>query len=162
MSIADTIRDLPDAVLEALATCPVTGAATRPFGEHLIRRCDPRGVVTLLVDLDGLKQLNDSQGHDAGDRMLAGAVAILRANTRPGDIVTRLGGDEFLVTFHTADPLADWPDIELRFRQLFDGRHVVVASVGCAPGNDRTTADTRMYEAKRARKHAHPTMPSRA
>lgn len=105
MSIADTIRDLPDAVLEALATCPVTGAATRPFGEHLIRRCDPRGVVTLLVDLDGLKQLNDSQGHDAGDRMLAGAVAILRANTRPGDIVTRLGGDEFLVTFHTADPL---------------------------------------------------------
>jgi diguanylate cyclase (GGDEF)-like protein len=58
----------------------------RRFGER---------VVVVVVDLDNLKQINDSQGHAAGDELLRRAAAVLRSTVRDSDIVARLGGDEF-------------------------------------------------------------------
>jgi diguanylate cyclase (GGDEF)-like protein/PAS domain S-box-containing protein len=55
---------------------------------------DPLGV--MLVDLDGLKEINDAFGHDCGDRALQQMAATLRASLRPTDTVGRWGGDEFL------------------------------------------------------------------
>ncbi|HEX8855678.1 MAG TPA: GGDEF domain-containing protein [Thermoleophilaceae bacterium] len=51
----------------------------------------------LLLDINGLKRINDAHGHAAGDRMLVGAAAAIRATVRTIDTVVRMGGDEFCV-----------------------------------------------------------------
>jgi diguanylate cyclase (GGDEF)-like protein len=54
-------------------------------------------LMALLVDVDGLKQVNDEFGHAAGDALLCCVAESLRTNTRPGDVLIRWGGDEFLL-----------------------------------------------------------------
>jgi len=55
------------------------------------------------LDLDGFKRLNDQQGHEAGDRVLAQTAAGIRKVLRPSDVVARIGGDEFAVLLPAAD-----------------------------------------------------------
>jgi len=58
-----------------------------------------------MIDLDHFKQVNDSYGHPAGDRVLrVAAAALLRAFPRRSDLVARYGGEEFVVLLHDADP----------------------------------------------------------
>ncbi len=52
--------------------------------------------VVAFVDVDGLKSINDSLGHDAGDRLLRRVVDVMRAHLRSYDLVVRFGGDEFV------------------------------------------------------------------
>lgn len=56
-----------------------------------------RPLSVLVADIDGFKSVNDRHGHDVGDIVLRSTAAVLRANTRRGDVVCRLGGEEFLV-----------------------------------------------------------------
>jgi diguanylate cyclase len=56
-----------------------------------------------MVDLDGLKELNDTFGHRTGDRALAAVAAIIRENVRRIDTAARLGGDEFVVLLPETD-----------------------------------------------------------
>ncbi len=56
-----------------------------------------RGMLVIFSDLDGLKQINDRFGHQAGDRALLEFATLLRATFRERDLVARLGGDEFVV-----------------------------------------------------------------
>ena len=67
------------------------------FDEEIARLARGRvfPVSVLVIDLDGLKQINDRDGHAAGDRLLQDAAAVLRAAFRAEDVVARLGGDEF-------------------------------------------------------------------
>jgi len=65
--------------------------------ELKVARRTGRGCLLVFVDLDGMKQINDSNGHQEGDRALVGAAAILRETFRESDIIARLGGDEFTV-----------------------------------------------------------------
>jgi diguanylate cyclase (GGDEF)-like protein len=58
----------------------------------------------LVVDLDGLKRINDLGGHPAGDEALRALADSLRESSRAGDITCRLGGDEFAVILPGADP----------------------------------------------------------
>ena len=51
----------------------------------------------IMIDADGFKQVNDTYGHEAGDRLLCEVARTLRENTRQEDTVCRLGGDEFLI-----------------------------------------------------------------
>jgi diguanylate cyclase (GGDEF)-like protein len=59
------------------------------------RRADGRLVVA-FVDVDGLKELNDREGHAAGDRVLQAVVSAIRKRLRSFDPITRYGGDEFV------------------------------------------------------------------
>lgn len=55
------------------------------------------GLAFLCIDIDHFKQVNDTYGHEAGDRILAGVAAIVRDASRSGDLPVRLGGEEFLL-----------------------------------------------------------------
>jgi diguanylate cyclase (GGDEF)-like protein len=62
----------------------------------LVDRVHTRGWL-IYIDLDGLKEVNDRLGHDAGDRLIASAAKVLRESFRDSDILGRVGGDEFVV-----------------------------------------------------------------
>jgi two-component system, cell cycle response regulator len=78
------------------------------IGEHLRRECfrHARDLAIVQVDLDGLKAINDSFGHAAGDQAIAATAAILRSTFRESDVVARLGGDEFVAITLDADRVA--------------------------------------------------------
>jgi diguanylate cyclase (GGDEF)-like protein len=75
------------------------------MADQRLQLLERRRVLCLLVfaDVDNLKEVNDTLGHDAGDRMLVGAARVLRATFRRTDLVARLGGDEFVVMADDAD-----------------------------------------------------------
>jgi diguanylate cyclase (GGDEF)-like protein len=96
------IRAESAGLLERAATDELTGARTRLSGlEEAAREIERarRGggaLVLAFVDVDGLKRLNDSRGHQAGDSLLRGVGEALRTNLRPYDVIVRYGGDEFI------------------------------------------------------------------
>jgi diguanylate cyclase (GGDEF)-like protein len=117
----------------------------------------------LFVDLDHFKQINDSQGHGAGDELLRGVAVRLTSLIRKDDVVARLGGDEFVILQRDVRRVKDIMTLAQRiidsFREPFivAGQEVRIgASVGIARaprnGQDRDTlmrnADTALYRAK--------------
>ena len=79
---------------------PLTGLYNRAYFEEEMHRLDSSrfGVVGLIVcDVDGLKLINDTLGHDRGDQLLITASKVIRNSFREGDVVARVGGDEFAV-----------------------------------------------------------------
>ena len=64
-------------------------------------------VALLYVDLDGFKQVNDGWGHASGDAVLRAVGAALKAQTRAGDTVARMGGDEFVILLEQLRSLSD-------------------------------------------------------
>jgi len=152
-------------------TDPVTGAANaRAFYEAAeieiskLRRYG-RPFTMLYLDIDDLKQINDANGHAAGDQVLAQSVLTLRRSVRTGDTVARLGGDEFAVLLAEADAAAASvaaQRLHSALRQNVGKPQPVTCSMGgitclAAPGSvDELIelADNLMYEAKRHGKDA--------
>jgi diguanylate cyclase (GGDEF)-like protein len=116
------------------------------------------------IDLDGLKEVNDSLGHEAGDRLLSAFARQLLKNFRESDVVARCGGDEFCVLLSGASEaevrlslarlealLVRAESQSIRFSAgvaMFDAaRHATLADLV-------HEADTRMYEAKRGKRSA--------
>ena len=91
--------------LEGLAyRDPLTGLRSRRYLDERLqeelarqRRSTQAPLSVLIVDLDGFKQVNDLQGHAAGDRVLCWVAELLTTQTRFTDVVCRYGGDEFVV-----------------------------------------------------------------
>jgi len=76
----------------------LTGLHNRHFLERYLGDDDrPADLLTLLIDVDDLKPLNDTYGHAAGDAVLTAVGNVLRAHSRSGDVIVRWGGDEFLM-----------------------------------------------------------------
>jgi diguanylate cyclase (GGDEF)-like protein/PAS domain S-box-containing protein len=146
----------------------LTGAATRAVLLDRLAGCLSRAkrsgapVGLIFVDLDGFKQVNDTQGHDAGDATLRQVSAILQSNLRDGDTLARVGGDEFVLLLpdlahaNVMDGIAERVLTELR-RAVREGRLArVTASLGLAsypedaaePGELMQHADSAMYRAK--------------
>ncbi len=87
---------------------PLTKAARRNYGEEVLDKAlasfNASGARfgLLLLDLDRFKPINDTYGHQAGDHVLANVAERIRQNLRASDLLTRWGGDEFLIITTTA------------------------------------------------------------
>jgi diguanylate cyclase (GGDEF)-like protein/PAS domain S-box-containing protein len=127
------------------------------------RRQESR-VAVLFIDLDHFKDINDSLGHAAGDRLLKAAATRLQAAVGPTDTVARLGGDEFTIIVEDLDSVASAERLAQELIAAFaspldvDDRHRVsiTPSVGISLYPDHAMvptdllkfADTAMYQAK--------------
>ena len=122
--------------------------------EAQLRR-HPREVAIAVVDLDGLKETNDTKGHLHGDLLIRLAAATLATAVRTGDIVARVGGDEFAILAADHDATATILAQRIGLALAEAG---IEASVGASTHRRGTTlqstyaaADRAMYEAKRRR-----------
>ena len=152
---------------------PLTGLANRGrFDSFLATETrqaahSAKSLSLIMVDVDHFKKVNDTHGHPAGDKVLAGVASILKASLRPRDLVARYGGEEFALVLPDTDAAGAMVVAE-RARKLIEGAaHSiateqtlrVTASLGCAtsggrepflsPGELVESADRALYTAKR-------------
>ena len=159
--------------LEGLAyRDPLTGLRSRRYFEDRLqeelarqRRTAAAPLSVLVVDLDAFKQINDTQGHAAGDRVLCWVAELLTLQIRFTDACCRYGGDEFVVllpdtTEQGCAVVVDHLRSAIGALQA-RGEAPVGFSVGCAtsrrgelPNQLLGRADASMYEDKRSRKSA--------
>lgn len=155
----------------------LTGLPNRRMMEehlsHLLSRApiDNTHVALLYLDLDRFKLINDTLGHNHGDDLLVEVAQRLRSNVRPADLVTRIGGDEFMIVLGHVVSVSEAVDLANRLRAclgtpfLVRGKSFYVsASIGLAfaSGEDPLAtaevlirdADTAMYQAKDAGRDA--------
>ena len=149
----------------------LTGLANRAGlsleAERLItlagRSRSPQQIGVIYMDLDRFKQVNDTLGHEVGDRLLQVVADRLRTSVREGDCVARLGGDEFVLLLPEVHGETDVAAIAEKLRQQVqqpiafeDNDLLVTTSMGVSlfprDGGDLTTllrcADSALYEAK--------------
>jgi diguanylate cyclase (GGDEF)-like protein len=120
----------------------------------------------IFADVDNLKQVNDSLGHESGDHLICDAAAVFRESFRGADVVARLGGDEFAAfTLDDAQPhviLSRLQDNLRAFNLMQERPYRVSVSAGivqCDPDGERglrdyvLLADRQMYLEKRRRLH---------
>jgi diguanylate cyclase (GGDEF)-like protein/PAS domain S-box-containing protein len=152
-----------------LSRDPLTGAFNRVGLARLFETARERNepFTLVYVDLDHFKQINDTLGHGAGDQLLRAVAGRLQHALRAGDVVARIGGDEFVVIAPSAHPNVRVIEakLEAALRDPFNlgaGRTLGLrASVGSARFPEDGTqleallahADARMYDAKRLRKN---------
>ncbi len=144
---------------EHASTDALTGLANRRSWDDQLARAiahAERTHETLSVavcDVDGLKLLNDREGHAAGDKLLHEAARRWRAEARAADLIARIGGDEFAILLPGADEVAAQDVVGRLAQALPPGMSV---SFGIAEWDLRESgvelmarADLRMYDAKR-------------
>jgi diguanylate cyclase (GGDEF)-like protein len=176
--VADRTSELREShrQLENIAFCDVLTSLhnrrmfTEQFRSRLaLARRYRKPFAVLLIDLDHFKQINDTFGHDAGDRVLIETAARLRVAVRESDCVARFGGDEFAILLTTAD---DTASVEAVCRRIVDSFAVGIPfkdanlKAGCSVGiaifpDDGDTeddlyksADLALYRAKRNGRNA--------
>ncbi|MCL6708975.1 GGDEF domain-containing protein [Pseudomonas sp. R2.Fl] len=146
---------------------PLTGALNRAGLLEMTerRKQDITGTAcALLIDVDRFKSVNDSEGHDAGDALLCLVTEIVRSEIRRTDLISRQGGDEFVVLLRGTDLEAAFlvaERIRLRFQDAARLRHDHIRptlSIGISMAPDVLTdlatllsqADQALYTSKRA------------
>lgn len=161
---AETFGSVTKALIAASCTDPLTGvlnragweiatteAVTGPSG----RRVDPSKlpVTVVIVDVDNFKAVNDTQGHRAGDELLANLAATWTRAAPEGTVVARIGGDEFaaLLSGHPEEIVDDFVSTTVEY--------LPYTSIGVAASRDAdepisdllARADAELYQAKRGR-----------
>ncbi len=138
--------------------------------QHLkIARRMNMGMFCIFVDLDGLKKINDTYGHQEGDRALAETACMLKETFRESDIIGRFGGDEFTVLVlddgeHHADAIVDRLQEKVKLNNAHGGRpYEISLSLGITlhTAHSHETveellkrSDALMYEHKRTKRTA--------
>lgn len=146
---------------------PLTNLANRRYLDEAIAECGPGTCTMLHLDLDRFKQINDLMGHPAGDFVLRHVARILTNSVRKGDLVARVGGDEFAILCRPGSTEDEAQNIAERILELFrqpvrfQGKPCNLGtSIGIATseGGDRESedllnkADAALYEAKQSGK----------
>jgi diguanylate cyclase (GGDEF)-like protein len=162
-------------------TDPLTGCRNRRFFDEIIGRELQRHrryeipMSVLFVDVDRFKAINDTLGHETGDRVLREVAAFLLSNIREADYVFRWGGDEFLILLSCGEEEATRRGVALQadFTKYATAASLpsgVGLSIGCAEVGAHVDsivsliklADERMYENKRLLREARPALSARA
>ena len=142
----------------------LSGLYNRNFFEEEMRRLQdgryaPVGII--ICDLDGLKFVNDTMGHESGDQVIMSTARLLRANFRSSDIIARIGGDEFAILLTGTDQDI-MQNLVQRLRRSIDDLNSrekevhLSLSIGFALSHEKPTnmqalfkeADNRMYREK--------------
>ncbi len=165
------LKDASRALEHSASHDPLTGLANRSavlnFGDHALGQGNISGQPTglLHLDLDRFKEVNDRHGHDAGDALLQHAANVLTKTVRRGDLVGRIGGDEFVVVCPGVTALDDLNWLGQKIIASLaapmpwgDGTIQCAASIGAAistpdmkdPRALIAMADSALYEVKRA------------
>lgn len=144
------------------------------MGEQLLAmaRRQRKSAVLLFVDMDGMKHINDTLGHQAGDQALMAVARILRESFRGTDVIARLGGDEFVVLALQSEAIgtetmqaclrANVEKENARSRSSFT-IELSVGAIICGPKKPvalaeiLVMADEEMYRQKRSKKHGGQT-----
>ncbi len=144
----------------------LTGLANRGyFSERIeqmislaVRKSHPLSLI--MTDIDQFKAINDTYGHDAGDRVLQGFAGLMKTSTRTEDLVARFGGEEFIILLplteiREAHAYAERIRLALPRKDLLQNDHSITASFGVSQLlPDETSAglikraDTALYRAK--------------
>lgn len=164
------------AVSQRAQVDPLTGALVRSAFEERLQgelanaKESGAALALLFVDLDRFKFVNDTYGHDTGDKLLTEVGKVLRGNVRGNDLVGRVGGDEFMVALlgvrdeSAAEQIAKSLVSELSAPISVEGRELQVsASIGISlyprDGHDTESllhsADAAMYQVKQGGKNAY-------
>ena len=125
---ADCLRSNVQTAMELAVVDPLTGLNNRRYLEsHVLAVLEQaaqqgRPVSTMILDIDHFKRVNDSYGHDAGDEVLKAFAARVKRAVRGGDLMSRFGGEEFVIVM---------PDTKLSIARLVGER--IRAAVAAAP-----------------------------
>jgi diguanylate cyclase (GGDEF)-like protein len=156
--------DAMDVLADEAQTDALTGLPNRRAWDVQLQRALTGDVpiVVAMLDFDNFKQFNDTHGHPAGDRLLKETAAAWRDQLRGGDLLARLGGEEFGLLLRDCD--ADTAlEVTERLRRHVSGGRTCSAGIAFAvPGDDAEAviarADRALYEAKaRGRDRVHVT-----
>lgn len=144
----------------------LTGAYNRAGFDLLLSSLDLDSTYMMMIDVDDFKNINDTYGHETGDKVLKKIVQVLKSNFRFDDYVCRLGGDEFVVFMVHSDEThremieMKWQKIGQELAHAEEGVPPVSLSVGIVHGaraNDiealMNKADEAMYKSKKQGKH---------
>ena len=169
----DTERKLH---LERALHDPLTGLPNRDLLDDRISLAislaqrDEEPCAGIFIDLDNFKAINDSLGHDAGDRVLCETAIRIRHVLRDTDTISRIAGDEFFVVAHGVATRQDAADLARKILQKLELPLILAGSVeqlklsaslgiclfpypDCTPADIIRRADLAMYSSKRAGKH---------
>jgi diguanylate cyclase (GGDEF)-like protein/PAS domain S-box-containing protein len=165
------LRSLQESLADLALRDPLTGLANRHLLHELLEaallRTQRRGLplAVVFVDLDGLKVVNDTYGHDAGDAVVCETARRLLSVAWTADVVARFGGDEFVIVYEPVDTRPDYfisrihqavcapiaLSEEMSVSCTASVGHADTRSVGRDAARLLAAADAAMYEAKRAR-----------
>jgi diguanylate cyclase (GGDEF)-like protein len=161
------LEDEHDHLLRLAESDPLTDCPTRRALRAWFERWEGgEPVSVVLIDVDELKRINDRHGHAAGDEALRLVAGVLQRSIRPGDLVVRWGGDEFVAVLRGAGH----EDVKRRFTGLIGDLEEATADFryseplrvnwgvsSCAAPSDiaraLAEADERMYAMRRGRRH---------
>ena len=164
--LREDLRDLAEEQFRTARTDVLTGLGNRMRWEEALADAQLRvdsgaPVAVITVDVDGLKEINDTYGHDEGDALLRRCADILREHSRTDDVLSRVGGDEFALLLPVGPGLAAErvAALTMRFCAPRSCRDRVAASVGLGtaiPGqrviDAVRDADSAMYSHKKSRR----------
>ena len=171
--LEDELREAHGRLEQLVRTDPLTELANRRGLEASLQRLtrrsafDDRAVSCVLIDIDDFKDVNDTFGHAAGDRVIRAVADQVRSCLRPGDVAARVGGDEFVAVIDAspaeAEAIARRIAAAVDEMELEDEGRVVTVSVSIgvsevAPETERVTelleqAQSLLRDSKRAGKN---------